>query len=77
MDTCARWNMADEQKQPGKRVRRRRGSVEEPKRLTEWHINAMDVVFPGFGAFYRAHYDEQGKLIARVPGLQPAVKEGE
>ena len=42
------------------------------KRLDEQGINGLDQIFPGFGAWYRASYDENGNLRpeARVLGLR-------
>lgn len=58
----------EEQEQPKKRKR-------EPKsraRFTEQQIKTFDEIFPGFGAWYRESYDEDGNLkpSARILGLR-------
>lgn len=60
--------------------RRRRKKDAEPadRRIPEAKLTALDGIFPGFAAFYRANYDEAGKLRPdrpKIPGLRPPAEE--
>lgn len=65
-------NMVDQPKR-----KRHKKQPEPPKRLEEKTINAMGEIFPGFDTWYRANYDEQGKMLpsTKVPGLRPSHDE--
>lgn len=39
----------------------------------ESELCSFDDIFPGFSAWYRAHYDEQGKRRADAPELFPGL----
>jgi hypothetical protein len=42
--------------------RHRRRRAPAPQRLSEQGLTALDQIFPGFAEWYRANYDEQGRL---------------
>jgi hypothetical protein len=48
----------EEKEEKPKKTRKQPSS----KRLDEQGINTLDEIFPGFGAWYRARYDEDGNL---------------